>query len=47
MIPDTDKAYIAGLSDGEGRINFKLLGRATTIQAEKAFDDDDTKLSRL
>ena len=23
MIPDTDKAYIAGLFDGEGSINFK------------------------
>ena len=22
MIPDTDKAYIAGLFDGEGSINF-------------------------
>ena len=22
MIPDTDKAYIAGLFDGEGNINF-------------------------
>ena len=23
MIPDTDKAYIAGLFDGEGSIHFK------------------------
>ena len=40
-VPDSD------MYGNEGRINFKLLGRATTIQAEKAFDDDDTELSRL